>query len=145
MSDQIIEDMEFYLRYVAGGVKDKGREILENYEITPPQFVALQWVSDEMGITIGTISSKMHLAHSTTTDMIDRLEKLGVVERKKDETDRRVVRVYILPEGEKVIREVIDKRRAYLKDLFHEVDEEELQEFRTLMKHVYEKMSKLTN
>lgn len=145
MADKIIEDMEIYLRYVAAGVKDKGREILDNYQVSPPQFVALQWVSDQKGITIGAIAKNMHLAHSTTTDMIDRLEDLELVERKKDEEDRRVVRVYITTAGTRVIQEVIDKRRVYLNELMDGLEEEELRQFLTLMKYMHERMNQNTN
>ncbi|SIS51027.1 MarR family winged helix-turn-helix transcriptional regulator [Salimicrobium flavidum] len=145
MADKIIEDLEIYLRFVAAGVKDKGREILENYHVSPPQFVALQWVSDEKGITIGAIAKHMHLAHSTTTDMIDRLEDLELVERQKDEEDRRVVRVYITPSGERVIQEVIDKRRSYMNELLEGLEEDEYHQFLALMKHMHERMTQVTN
>ncbi|SDJ64592.1 MarR family winged helix-turn-helix transcriptional regulator [Salimicrobium halophilum] len=145
MADEWIEKMEIDLRYVSAGVKDKGREILEDYDISPPQFVALQWVSDQREITIGRIAKHMHLAHSTTTDMIDRLEALGFVERKKDEKDRRVVRVYIKRSGERVIQEVIEKRRTYLEELLEGLSNEEKQQFGVLLGHMHEKMMQLTN
>ncbi|WP_347862875.1 MarR family transcriptional regulator [Salimicrobium sp. PL1-032A] len=137
--------MEMNLRYISADVKEKGREILQGYDISPPQFVALQWVSDQTEITIGMIAEKMHLAHSTTSDMIDRLEKLGFVERKKDEKDRRVVRVYIMRNGERVIQEVIEKRRTYLEELLEGLAEEEKKQFGVLLGHIYERMMERTN
>ena len=45
--------LEKDLRHIAAIIKQKGREILNNYTITPPQFIALQWL-DELGVmTIG--------------------------------------------------------------------------------------------
>lgn len=145
MSEKRIEKMEMNLRYISADVKEKGREILQGYDISPPQFVALQWVSDQTEITIGMIAEKMHLAHSTTSDMIDRLEKLGFVERKKDEKDRRVVRVYIMRNGERVIQEVIEKRRTYLEELLEGLAEEEKKQFGVLLGHIYERMMERTN
>jgi len=97
------------LRYISGIIKQKGREILNNYGITPPQFVAMQWLFEEGDMTIGELSNKMYLAFSTTTDLIDRLEKNRLVKRTKDEKDRRVVRVHLLEEGVRIIDEVIKK------------------------------------
>ena len=47
-------------------------------------------------MTIGDLSNKMYLAFSTTTDLIDRMEKSELVQRIRDEQDRRVVRIHLL-------------------------------------------------
>lgn len=120
------------LRYISGIIKQKGREILNNYGITPPQFVAMQWLFEEGDMTIGELSNKMYLAFSTTTDLIDRLEKNQLVKRTKDEKDRRVVRVHLLEEGVRIIDEVIKKRQQYLAGLlvnFEPEEREELQQY----------------
>ncbi|OUM84537.1 MarR family winged helix-turn-helix transcriptional regulator, partial [Caldibacillus debilis] len=120
------------LRYISGIIKQKGREILNNYGITPPQFVAMQWLFEEGDMTIGELSNKMYLAFSTTTDLIDRLEKNRLVKRTKDEKDRRVVRVQLLEEGVRIIDEVIKKRQQYLAGLlvnFEPEEREELQQY----------------
>ncbi len=68
-------------------------------------------------MTIGDLSNKMYLAFSTTTDLVDRMEKNELVQRVRDEQDRRVVRIHLLPEGERIIQEVIEKRQNYLRDI----------------------------
>ncbi|GIN86762.1 putative HTH-type transcriptional regulator YsmB [Heyndrickxia sporothermodurans] len=105
------------LRYISAIIKQKGRELLSNYTITPPQFVALQWLFEEGDMTIGELSNKMYLAFSTTTDLIDRMEKNELVKRVKDPHDRRVVRIHLLEKGEKMIDEVIQKRQGYLQEI----------------------------
>ena len=67
--------LEKELRYISGIIKQKGREILSNYTITPPQFIALQWLFEHGDMTIGDLSNKMYLAFSTTTDLVDSMEK----------------------------------------------------------------------
>ena len=99
----VVATIEKELRYISGIIKQKGREILSNYTITPPQFVALQWLFEEGDMTIGELSNKMFLACSTTTDLIDRMEKSHLVERVKNPSDRRVVRIHLLSEGERII------------------------------------------
>lgn len=70
--------LEKELRHISGIIKQKGREILSTYTITPPQFVALQWLLELGDMTIGDLSNKMYLAFSTTTDLIDRMEKVNL-------------------------------------------------------------------
>jgi DNA-binding MarR family transcriptional regulator len=92
----------------------------------------MQWLFEEGDMTIGELSNKMYLAFSTTTDLIDRLEKNRLVKRTKDEKDRRVVRVHLLEEGVRIIDEVIKKRQQYLAGLlvnFEPEEREELQQY----------------
>jgi MarR family transcriptional regulator, organic hydroperoxide resistance regulator len=111
-----VAEIEKSLRMISGIIKQKGREILANFEITPPQFIALQWLLEYGDLTIGELSNKMYLACSTTTDLVDRMEKNELVTRVRDENDRRVVRIHLLPKGKEIIGEVIRKRQQYLND-----------------------------
>lgn len=71
-----VASMEKDLRYIAAIIKQEGRRILSNYTITPPQFIALQWLFEHGDMTIGDLSNRMFLAFSTTTDLVDRMEKI---------------------------------------------------------------------
>ena len=136
-SFEAVASMEKELRYISHLIKQKGREILSNYTITPPQFVALQWLHESGDMTIGDLSNKMYLAFSTTTDLVDRMEKNELVQRVRDEQDRRVVRIHLLPEGERIIQEVIEKRQNYLRDLLQEFEVDEAQELLKLLKKLH--------
>ena len=134
-SSESVAILEKELRYISHLIKQKGREILSNYTITPPQFVALQWLHESGDMTIGDLSTKMYLAFSTTTDLVDRMEKNELVQRVRDENDRRVVRIHLLSEGERIIQEVILKRQNYLRDITQEFNAEEFEQLsRTLQK-----------
>lgn len=128
------------LRYISGIIKQKGREILSNYKITPPQFIALQWLFEEGDMTIGELSNKMYLAFSTTTDLVDRMEKNSLVKRVKDPNDRRVVRIHLLEEGERIIDEVIKKRQLYLKDVLINFSDEEIQLLKKYLMRLHQDM-----
>lgn len=123
---QSVALLEKELRFISHLIKQKGREILSNYTITPPQFIALQWLHELGDMTIGDLSTKMYLAFSTTTDLVDRMEKSVLVQRVRDEQDRRVVRIHLLPEGDRIIEEVISKRQEYLHDILIDFNEEEI-------------------
>lgn len=139
------EDVAFLekeLRHISGIIKQRGRQILNSYTITPPQFVALQWLFEIGDMTIGDLSNKMYLAFSTTTDLIDRMERSELVQRVRDEQDRRVVRIHLLKEGERIIEEVIDKRQQYLKDVLKQFDQDEAQALSTLLAKLHLEMKK---
>lgn len=111
---QNVENIERYLRKVDYIIRRKGREILSNFNITGPQFTALQILIYNGTMTIGDLSQKMDLACSTITDLVDRMEKSNLVVRKRDEKDRRVVKVEVLQKGHDILTQVMKKRIEYL-------------------------------
>lgn len=140
---QQVSQIEKSLRHVSYIVKQKGREILNEFPITPPQFVALQWLQEEGDMTIGELSQRMYLACSTTTDLIDRMEKNELVERVKDEKDRRVVRIHLLEKGTIIIKDVINERQIYLEGVLSEMSPEEVVLIEQGMAALQEKMNQL--
>ncbi|MBS4191515.1 MarR family transcriptional regulator [Bacillus sp. FJAT-49705] len=145
---KINEDIDYVaviekeLRYISGIIKQKGREILSNYKITPPQFIALQWLFEEGDMTIGELSNKMYLAFSTTTDLVDRMEKNNLVKRVKDPNDRRVVRIHLLEEGERIIEECIKKRQLYLKEVLIHFSDEDVELLKNNLTRLHQDMRK---
>lgn len=137
-----IEQIENDLRKISGIVKQKGREILTNFPITLPQFIALQWLNEDGDMTIGDLSNKMYLAFSTTTDLIDRMEKNNLVERTRDNKDRRVVTIHLLAEGRKIIEDVLDRRSDYLEIVLSEMDEKQVNEITNSLALLYNAMDK---
>ena len=146
MADKdLIISIEKSIRYISVHVRAHGREILNEYEISPPQFVALQWVGDKEGITIGELSNRMYLAHSTTTDIVDKLENLQLVRRYKSEKDKRLVLVEMEPKGNEIIRKVIDKRISYIRDITAHLDGEQMNMLPELLESVLRESERLTH
>ncbi len=56
--------------------------------------------------TIRTIAERMQLQHHSTVELIDRLEKAGLVHRHRGEQDRREVLIELSPKGERLLREL---------------------------------------
>ncbi|MBB6448309.1 DNA-binding MarR family transcriptional regulator [Geomicrobium halophilum] len=137
-----VEYIEKSLRRISYTIKQRGREILNHFPITPPQFIALQYLQEKGDLTIGELSAKMYLAFSTTTDLVDRMEKNELVQRVKDQSDRRVVRVHILSKGKDIIREVIQKRQDYLNDVLGHFSEEEINRLEQTLSSLHEEMEK---
>lgn len=136
-----VAEIEKALRYISVEIKQKGREILSDYSITPPQFIALQWLFESGDMTIGELSNKMYLACSTTTDLVDRMEKNQLVKRVKDPNDRRIVRIHLLSEGERMIEEVIKKRQDYLDQVLSNFSMNEIHSLKDTLLKLYQEMS----
>ena len=73
------------------------------YVITPPQWGALSLLLVQDGQTIGAMSQMRGIDAAAGTGIITRLEQNGLVERRHDREDRRVVKVYLTDEGRDII------------------------------------------
>lgn len=140
-----IAELEKRLRHISGAIKRNGRKILNNYPITSPQFIALQWLIEEGNLTIGELSQKNGLAFSTTTDLVDRMEKNDLVKRIKDENDRRVVRIQILDKGKKIIKEVIHKRQDFLGEVLETFSPKQVEDLSELLNVLQKQMKNIND
>lgn len=120
--DRHVVEIEDLLRSVGAILRKRGRDILGNFDITNPQFDALLVLREFGELTMGELCGKMFLACSTATDLIDRMERNGLIERVRDTADRRVIRLRVLPKGNAVIDEVLEARRGYLATILSELD-----------------------
>ncbi len=79
------------------------------YVVTPPQWGVLSLLDEMDGLTIGTISQRRAIDAPTVTGIVKRIEQTGLVERRHDRTDRRVVKVYLTDEGRDIMRFLPDE------------------------------------
>lgn len=132
-----VAEIDKLIRRVSFVIKCRGRDILDEFRITTPQFNALLILKDSGDMTIGDLSNKMYLASSTATDLIDRMERDGLVVRKRDGNDRRVVRLHMLGKGHDMIREVLENRKRYLSDILSRLSPAEIESLQKSLESLY--------
>lgn len=71
------------------------RPVLEPLGITPQQMVLMLALLEADGLAQAEIAERLGVDRTTTMQMIDRLERNGIVARRRDPQDRRVQRVYL--------------------------------------------------
>lgn len=139
-----VDDLERLLRTVSSIIKRRGRDILADFDITPPQFNALLILRNEGKLTIGELGEKMYLACSTATDLIDRMERNGLVERMRDSNDRRVIRLQVKDKGTEMHEAVMTARKRYLSSVLEKISVEETKIMIEGMKHLEQLMTDQT-
>lgn len=75
------------------------KPLLDELDLTYPQFLAMValWAEDDQ--TVGSLGEKLLLESSTLTPLLKRLEALGYVSRRRDAEDERQVRVRLTKAG----------------------------------------------
>ena len=86
----------------------------DNTGLTPTTTAMLFAIGREGPITLGELATREHVAPPTITKSIDKLDADGLVERIRDEADRRVCRVALTTAGRKQIDANRSRRNAWL-------------------------------
>lgn len=102
-----------------------GRSILIGMEISALQFNVLLTIREFGPLTMGVLCKHLFTACSTATDLADRMELAKLVERVRDEKDRRVVRLQLLPRGDDVLNKVIAERQIFIGEVLKDYTDEE--------------------
>ncbi|HEY5054886.1 MAG TPA: MarR family transcriptional regulator [Acidobacteriaceae bacterium] len=95
--------------------------VLKDEELSSNQYNVLRILRGAPdGLACGEIGDRMITRDPDITRLLDRLERRGLIERWRDERDRRVVMARIAPEGLKLLRGMDGPvRRAHRGQLGH--------------------------
>jgi DNA-binding MarR family transcriptional regulator len=91
-------------------------------EFTPAQIHSLVWLGFDGPLTMGELARRCGITEKTITGLVDRMERLGMLQRERDLGDRRVVHVQLLPEGECAFRKLRDGMVAKLSRMLAMLD-----------------------
>jgi DNA-binding MarR family transcriptional regulator len=78
--------------------------------------LAIKGLPESLRPTIGTLADRMQLQHHSAVELIDRLEKAGMVNRTRSEIDRREVLIELSAKGERLLRELSLFHQQELRD-----------------------------
>ncbi|HEY3307651.1 MAG TPA: MarR family transcriptional regulator [Desulfuromonadaceae bacterium] len=78
------------------------KEELDNFDMTPPQFGLMAFLWQQDRLTQVELSEKSQVDRSTVGGLIDRLEKIGLVERHPHPNDRRAYQIRLTQKGKEL-------------------------------------------
>src|SRR5690349_22226468 len=80
-------------------------------------------------LSMGKLADALDVSVASATGIVDRMEDRGLVERRREGDDRRVVQVAATDAGRAVFVEVATQRKAHLRQLIDGLSEDELNAF----------------
>jgi DNA-binding MarR family transcriptional regulator len=87
----------------------RGRDAMQPGRLTAPQVNLLQPLAEDGPMSSGQLAEAAGLTPATTTHMLDQLAVAGVVERRRQEDDKRVVITSLTAEGSRMLSERVDE------------------------------------
>lgn len=81
--------------------------LLETLDVTYPQYLVLMILWEEDGARVSRIGERLYLDSATLTPLLKRLEARGIVERRRNAEDERVVEIFLTPAGKKLEKKAL--------------------------------------
>ncbi len=94
------EQLCFDLYAASRAVTAAYRPVLTRLGITYPQYLVLIVLWEQESCAVRDLATRLRLDHGTLTPLLRRMEAGGLVERRRDHTDERLVVVSLAPQGE---------------------------------------------
>ncbi len=92
------------LRRIARALDLHSRYLAQHHGLTGPQLLVLRELHREQNGTVGRLAEAISVSQATLTGIIDRLERKGLVQRRRDKTDKRRVMVRVTAAGKRVLQ-----------------------------------------
>lgn len=117
--DEQLDSQVCFALYSAARIASNAyRDGLSALGLTYTQYVTLLALWERDGVTVSALGTRLHLDSGTLSPLIRRLEGLGLVERRRDQTDERLVTVHVTEAGRAMQPKVAAVQRE-VRDGFH--------------------------
>jgi DNA-binding MarR family transcriptional regulator len=129
--DRMEELFRRIFRYVQSRIQAEGG-------LPPSQFFLLKELEAEGSLTVTEAAQRLGTTAAGATGLLDRMARAGLIERSRDEADRRLVWVRMSATGAALLNRAHQKRREILAELFQALTPAELAQLVAL----YEKVAR---
>jgi len=89
------------LRHAWYGLNQAFRRRIAHLGITPDQFTVMRTLLETGGITQSELTDQMSSDPNTVASLLERMEKSGLLERRRHEKDRRARRLHLKSQGKR--------------------------------------------
>ena len=104
------------------------------------QYSVMKALEPGESLTVSEISDRVRRKNSNVTPIVDFLVSKGIVERVPDKRDRRVIRVRLTEDGVTTRQQTITAHDDFIRELYQELNEDEMNEFLNIMAVFLEKV-----
>ncbi|MDQ0149096.1 MarR family winged helix-turn-helix transcriptional regulator [Eubacterium multiforme] len=115
-----------YIKEINSMINSKITEKLKKRDLTQSQVTAIKFVGHFDKLTLSELSKKMAIKKSTCSGIVDRLEKVDIFERVKDDEDKRITYIKFSEKGQVLSDEIKEDINNSFKEIFNGISEEDL-------------------
>ncbi len=111
-------------------------DVLDPHGLVLSQFEALCKIEAVPGVIQQELVSHLLVTKGNVGALLDRLESMGLVERRPDPLDRRANRLHLTPAGGATICRIRNEHRAFIDVSFKGLDADQCRQLASLLKQI---------
>ena len=116
--------------------------IFKQGNLAVTHLVVLEFLDEKGAGTMGELAKVLNLTMSAVTVIVDKMISMKLVERRRSEEDRRIVRVELIDKGKKILQDTRKSKIKMLNDMYSVLTVKERKEFLGLMTKVCDDLRK---
>lgn len=114
----------------------------ETAGISGSQAWALAEIARAPGLIVSELGKAMAIHPSTTSNMLDKMQRRGLIRRERIDADQRVVRLFVTVAGEQVLAQLPGPATGLLPDALSRLSMEQLDAVNAALAMILEKMER---
>ena len=126
-NEHIIKDIVESIRRLVRAEYLDSQKMSKQYGLTGPQSLVLRLLIKKGALSSADLSRQMYVTPSNITGIIDRLEKKGLVDRIRQQGDRRVALITLTESGQKLGKTIPDPIEKKIVNQLADLEPEHLQ------------------
>jgi len=103
LTHSITDNVLIAIRKIIQSIDLNSRSLVKRVGLTGPQLVILQEVAGSGEVSVGKVARAISLSQGTVTDIVERMEKRGLLIRRRSDYDRRRVLVHATESGKQLL------------------------------------------
>lgn len=115
-SDPAAREVLKQFRLLLGTIKKHYHDVEAACGLGGAQLWALAEIAGTPGLSVRDLAAAMLIHHSTASNLVERIEKMGLVFKSRCEEDKRVVRIFATPAGQGVLNKAPEPAIGILQD-----------------------------
>lgn len=122
--------------YLYGETRRMTKAVAAEFGLTRAQLAVVKILEPEGQLSLGELGRSLHSRASTVTGIVDRMEREGLVERRRSPEDRRVVHIVLTPQGKRLARRIPIEPIQIFRQILGELSAKEAAELERLLTRV---------
>lgn len=107
------------------------------------QSLYLIYISEDKGVKMSSLGDELEMARSGVTVLVDRMALAGLVKRRPDPEDRRIMKVIITEKGNEIMNEIFKNNGIFKVSTLDFIQQEEKELLCSLITKIKEKLESI--
>jgi len=116
---------------------------IANLDLIPIHFMGMNLLKQRGPLIMSELAESLGISHPMTTHLIDKLESVGMVERRRDDSDRRAVKISLTRTGRDAVERITRAHGEQMVEFINCLDDPDRKSYVEAMNTLFDIMLKI--